>query len=385
VVEVIEMAVAEARIQNAPMSVAVRVTVAVLNYNGRSFLEETLSSIESQNYRNIDVILVDDGSTDDSLSFVRERFPSVRIFEMGKNTKILNKVRNVALRSAQTRFVFLVDNDIKLKQDCLVVLMKTMQEKPEAGVLTVRVMYAGDSTRIYIDRNLFHYVCYSIDRKRGTYIVPGENQLDEPRQTFGCGIQLIDRSKAAQIGYFDESFVMGWGDDGEFHHRMNLRGYPCYAVPRAVVYHEAVKGSPRVFGQLRNRWALLIESYEFRTIILILPALLIHEVSLLIFLILKGHGAEYFAALLSLFRSHKELLQKRREIQSTRVVADGAFMTSGPLYIPEGLKKKSILTLGFSFIDFILNAYWRLVRTWIGPRSFTHFETQTLRGREAGS
>jgi GT2 family glycosyltransferase len=363
------MAVMEAGIQNAPMSVAERVTVAVLNYNGRPFLEETLRSIESQDYRDIDVIFVDDGSTDDSVSFVRERFPSVKIFEMGKNTKMLNKVRNVALRSAKTRFVFLVDNDIKLKPDCLALLMKTMQEKPEAGVLTVRVMYAGDSSRVYIDRNLFHYVCYSIDRKRGAHIVPGENESDEPQQTFGCGIQLIDRSKAARIGYFDESFVMGWGDDGEFHHRMNLRGYNCYAVPRAVVYHEAIRGSPRIFGQLRNRWALLIESYEFRTIILILPALLFHEVCLLLFLVLKGHGVEYFAALLSLFRSRKELRQKRRAIQSTRVVADGVFMTSGPLYIPEDLKKKSVLSLGFSFIDFILNAYWRLVRRWMGPHS----------------
>ena len=152
-----------------------------------------------------------------------------------------------------------------------------------------------------------------------------------------------------------------------------------------MVYHEAIKGNPRVFGQLRNRWALLIESYEFRTIILILPALLLHEVALLLFLILKGHGAEYFAALFSLFRSRKELLQRRREIQSTRVVSDGVFMTSGPLYIPENLKKKSLLTLCFSLMDFILNAYWRIVRQWVGLRSFNHFETRTLRGREAGS
>src|SRR5262245_57400142 len=83
------------------------ITIAITNYNGRHVLEDTLRSIRNLDYPDYSVVLVDDGSTDDSIRFVSETFPEVRIIEMGRNTARLNKVRNRGITAAETRLVFL--------------------------------------------------------------------------------------------------------------------------------------------------------------------------------------------------------------------------------------------------------------------------------------
>ena len=103
------------------------VTIAILNYNGRNYLEETINSIRALDYPSKKLLMVDDGSTDGSTDFVRLNHPDVKIIEMGCNTKMLNRVRNQAIFAADTDFVLVTDNDITFAPDCLTILMQTMQ------------------------------------------------------------------------------------------------------------------------------------------------------------------------------------------------------------------------------------------------------------------
>jgi GT2 family glycosyltransferase len=342
-----------------------KVTIAILNYNGRNHLEETIQSIKALDYPSKRLLMVDDGSTDGSTDFVRINHPDVKIIEMGCNTKMLNRVRNRAISAADTDFILLTDNDITFAPDCLKVLMETMNSLRQVAVLTPRVMYHGDKTRIYIDRNEFHYVCASSDSNRDGTVTHITDSSNEPLRSFGCGIMLIDRTKASTIGFFDEDYVMGWGDDGEFHHRINISGLGCYAVPRALVYHKAIKGAPRVYGQIRNRWFLILQTYSWRTFFLTMPALLTYELCLFLFVAMKGFFNEYVKAMRDVVANYQNLMNKRKAVQAYKVVADKEVMTAASIFIPGTYKNNIIIDRAFWSLNILLQSYWTLVRRYL--------------------
>jgi glycosyltransferase involved in cell wall biosynthesis len=99
------------------------VTVAILNYNGRGYLADTIGSIRDLEYPVKEVLMVDDGSQDGSVEFVRRHYPEIRIIEMGENTKMLNRFRNKAIAAADTDLVLITDNDIAFVTNCLTILV----------------------------------------------------------------------------------------------------------------------------------------------------------------------------------------------------------------------------------------------------------------------
>jgi GT2 family glycosyltransferase len=338
------------------------VTIVITNYNGRHILAETILSIRKLDYPNYKIFLVDDGSTDGSVQFVRENFPEIEIFEIGSNTRILNKVRNRGIVKADTRLVFLTDNDITFEPDCLSLLVNAMNKLPNTAVCTPRILFAEDRNKIYTDGNILHYICTSIAKNRNAEI---SSVNGRPERSIGCGIQLIDKIKAERIGFFDEDYVMGWGDDGEFHHRLNLLGFKCYSVPEALVYHKAIRSNPRIYGSIRNRWLMIIQTYSLKTIVLISPALFVYEFVFFLFLIIKGAYREYFRAMNDVIKNLNKIIEKRKKIQSTRTVPDEELMDAGLIYVSDELANSRFFEIGAAFLNLFFNLYWRAIKIFI--------------------
>jgi len=339
------------------------ITVAIPNYNGKCEIGDAIRSVQNSTYSPAELLVVDDGSTDESVSFIRETFPEVRIIELGCNSGgMLNRVRNRALREAKTRLVFLMDHDIVLESSCLSVLVSQMRTLPDAAVLTTRALYDHDRRRIYVDAQHLHFLCNTVASNRDCYV---DESDQKPKASIGWGTQLIDKEKAAVIGFFDENYGMGWGDDGEFHHKIRLAGFGCYSVPNAVVYHKRVEGAKRVSGTVRNRWYIIIETYALKTLFLLTPALLLYEVALFSFLCLKGERRQYFRSMQDVIASIPRLLQKRATLQQSRTISDRELLVGGPIYIRANLVEKRYLRLSMSLLNGMFEGYWRLVKNFI--------------------
>jgi GT2 family glycosyltransferase len=336
------------------------VTAAVSNYNGITVLGDCLESIQSLTPPPREIMMIDDGSEDGSQAMVRERFPHVRVIELGVNSGgILNKVRNRALTEARTDFVFLVDHDVTLRPDCLNELLRGLETLPEAAVCIPRTVYEHDPSMIYQDGQVLHYAGTSLASHRN---VPLKDADDRPRLTIGWGVQLIDKHLAAEVGNFSENYVMGWGDDGEFNHRMNLRRHFCYHVPSAVVYHKRVTGARRYYGTVRNRWRFLLECYQMKTLILCAPALVVYEISVLLFVMKQGEIRQYLDAIRYIAENTGSIRSVRRGVQSTRLVKDRELMTSGSIFISAEYVDSPILGFGYRAMNAFLNGYWSLIR-----------------------
>jgi GT2 family glycosyltransferase len=339
------------------------ITVAIPNYNGKRDIAEALSSVRNSTYTPVEILVVDDGSTDGSVSFIQQNFPDVRVVELGRNSGgMLNRVRNRALREAKTRLVFLMDHDVVLQPTCLAVLVSHMRTLPNAAVLTTRALFDHDRQRIYVDAQSLHFLCNTVASNRDSYVDESDGT---PKPSIGWGTQLIDKDKAFVVGYFDEDYGMGWGDDGEFHHKIRLAGFGCYSVPTAVVYHKRVEGANRISGTVRNRWYIIIETYASKTLVLLAPALLLYEAALLTFLCLKGQHRQYLRSMREVCRSVPQLLKKRSGVQKSRRVSDKDLLVGGPIYIRGNLVEKSYLRISMVVLNGVFEGYWRLVKNFI--------------------
>jgi len=343
------------------------VTVVVINFNGEEIVGETLSSIKGLDYPDFDIILIDDGSTDRGVELVEREFPDVKVIRMEVNTGRPNRLRNVGIMESKSRLVFLVDNDVVFDSGCLKDLVKILGSSIDIAICTPRLLYYDQPEKINIAPSSLHYIGTSISPQRDSLV--RDVVMDRPVPTIGGGIMLLDKDKVMGIGMIDEDFLMGWGEDGEVYMRMRLAGYKTLYVPEAVGYHRTKQWREdryyRAFGQVRNRWFILLTQYRIRTLILMIPALIVYEIFLLLFMTLKGIPHLYFKGNMDVIKNLGRILEKRKAIQATRKVPDRELLTSGEMYVSPALIQNPLMKIGMRFLNGFFNGYWRVIKRWI--------------------
>ena len=338
-----------------------KVTVAVITHNGEKLLEECLSAIESQDYTEYEIMLVDDNSTDYSVELVKRKFPKVKVLQM-KDNRGPNAARNAAIREADTRYVLLVDDDAVLTPDCLKTLMKAVSDFPEGALWSPRVTYYDRKDVIQFEGASLHFVGEAILNNPDT-------QVKEVLKTKPFSVDaaagvtlLIDKKKALQVGLFDEDYFFG-RTDGEFTFRLTISGFKCLSIPQALVYHKVKpRGLSKVFYQVRNRWYLILQTYSWKTIFIIIPALLIYEISVVLFLTAKGALSEYLRANLAVLKEFPRLVHKRRRVQALKKLSDRQVLHGGDFYLRGDLIEKKYQKLAKNLLNRTLNSYWKLVK-----------------------
>jgi len=215
---------------------AVPVSVVVVNWNGRDHLETCFASILAQTLPGVESIMVDNGSTDGSIDFVRARFgSSVVVVALPDNTGY-GAALNVGIRAARGRYLFALNNDTELDPHCLAALHAAAERYPAAGSFAPKILSFDD--RRCID-NVGHLLyADGLSRGRGRLEVDhGQYDRDEEILLFsGCAV-LLRREMLADIGTFDED-LFAYCEDTDLGLRAQLGGWRCRAVPSAVVYHK---------------------------------------------------------------------------------------------------------------------------------------------------
>lgn len=338
------------------------VTVTICNYNGRDVLPATLAALEAACDVSVPVILVDDGSTDGSVEWVRRRHPRVQVFSMGGNTRRVNAVRNRALRQVRTRYAMMIDNDVMLSADCLSRLLDVLRRGDRVFCCTPRLLYHDDPQRIYHDGLPLHYLCVSGVSRRGQSV--WQAPAGPPRPTLGCGIMMVDMQVARALDFMDEEYQFGWGDDGEFQLRARILGYQVLHVSEASCLHvERSHGNARAGAQFYNRYRLMAIAYQTRTLVLLAPMLLLFELMMLVMAVTQGLGLAQWRAARQIARQRNTLWAKRRDLQRRRRVGDGCLLEGGPLGMT-GARSK-LVALGTAACSGASSAYWHLVGPWL--------------------
>jgi len=298
-----------------------QVSIIILNWNGRRYLQDCLQAVFAQTTRDFEVMLVDNGSTDGSTDLVRTHFPGVRLIENTHNRGFA-AANNQAIRATTSEFVATLNNDTQVEPGWLEALVNAMEAAPHVGMCASKMLFADpphliNSAGIALDRAAIAW-----DRMGGQ---PDTPEDPSPQPVFGAcaGAALYRRSMLDQIGLFDEDFF-AYMEDVDLAWRAQLAGWEARYVPQARVYHHhsatAQEGSPfkrRLLG--RNKVWLAVKNYPTPALYQYLPAILAYDGIAVGYTLLVQRDLNPLKGRLSSLSGLPRMLKKRRAVQSLRV------------------------------------------------------------------
>lgn len=294
------------------------ISVIVLNWNGRAHLEACFEALARQTCRDFETIMVDNGSTDDSVQLVRGKFPWVRVVALTANRGFPGG-NAAGLAEAQGRGIVLLNNDTRPEPDWLEQLQAGAAAHPEAGIIASHLTNwdgtltdsAGDGCRV-TGRG------YGRHRGQPAATAPGSGPV------FGAcaGAAWYRREMIAQVGFLDEDFFLGF-EDTDLAFRAQWAGWSVWFCREAVVRHRmsATQGAwtaINTFYGARNHLWVWIKNVPARVQLLYAPMMLA-EAGLLSFHALRsGQGWTYVRGILAGLRGFGLMYAKRRSARAGR-------------------------------------------------------------------
>lgn len=244
-------------------------TVYILNWNGRPYLEACLRALEAQTVRPERVVVIDNGSSDDSIAFVRERFPAVEVLANGGNLGFAAG-NNAGLRHLSTDAAVLLNPDVVPSPDCLAALAGALAADATIGIAGGKLWYPDRITLQHAGGYLTHPQAIP-----GHYGV-GERdagQHDTPRDVDYVigGAMAVRRALLDEIGLLDEGYFL-YFEDADFCARARGSGFRVLYEPRATAVHVesavAIKGSFAYFQRFHTgRWRYLLKHFPVDEIV----------------------------------------------------------------------------------------------------------------------
>jgi len=295
--------------------------------DGLKYLEMVLGTLSRQRFRDFDVTVVDNGSTDGSVDYLRQRWPEVRVVELAENTGFPTAI-NRGLETSRGRYVALLNNDIELSPDWLELLVAELERDPKVGFVTGKIMRYDDRDVIEQAGHDFftcgHFEPRGLDqRDRGQYDERG------PTTIVTAAAALYRREALARAGNFDDDYFL-YCEDGDACLRMLLCGYSGLYVPEPKAFH--VRGGtigaqselPR-FYLVRNTLITLLKDLPASILLRAAPKVLLYQYQQLAWARKEGFARTVLRAYGSFLRTVPSTLRKRRLIQRRRAATAQAF------------------------------------------------------------
>jgi GT2 family glycosyltransferase len=229
---------------------SIMISIIIPNYNGLNFLNECFESLRDQNC-SFKVIIIDNGSDDGSLKFIRENYPEFTLIENRDNLGFSVAV-NQGIKAATTKYVFLLNNDVVLEPDCISNLLKCIMNDDHIFAVASKMVQYHDRSKL--DDAGDEYTLLGWTKKVGDG--KSSKLYTDKRDIFSAcaGAALYRRSVFDSISYFDENFF-AYMEDVDISYRARIYGYKCIYCPDAVVYHRVSETSGNKYNEFKIKLA----------------------------------------------------------------------------------------------------------------------------------
>jgi len=216
-----------------------RVYITIVNYNGKLDTSECLDSVRKLQYPHWRVLVVDNGSTDGSVDYLRERFPWGEIIENGRNLGFAQG-QNIGIRrefEKGAEYVLVLNNDTVVSPSLLNDLVEVMVRDSSIGIAGPKALYYHEKDRIWFAGGRV-YLPFGNTRHLGMHQRDSDRfqrDIDEDYQT-GCAL-LTRREVIEKVGMFDPGYFAYW-EDADLCLRAKRHGYRVVCVQRAKIWHK---------------------------------------------------------------------------------------------------------------------------------------------------
>ena len=283
-----------------------KTTIIIPNYNGLSFMEPCFEALEKQTTKDFKILVVDNGSTDGSVEWLKEReIPSIFLPE---NTGFSGAV-NVGIRAADTPYVILLNNDTKVAPHYVEALERAMDRSEKIFSVSSKMIQMYHPDLMDDAGDMYSVLGWAFQRGVGR---PEKLYKKSCRVFTACaGAAIYRREVFETIGYFDEMHF-AYLEDIDVGYRAKIYGYDNVFCPEAVVYHVGSGTSGSKYNSFKVKLAARNNVYlnykNMRTWQLLLnsPCLLARTFVKFLFFKKMGFGKDYVSGFLEGIRTLKD-------------------------------------------------------------------------------
>ncbi|HNX67871.1 MAG TPA: glycosyltransferase family 2 protein [Candidatus Omnitrophota bacterium] len=331
------------------------VSVLILNFNGKSWLKECLDSIENSDYpkERYEVILGDNASTDDSVVYVREHYPEVRVIAFDDNYGFCRS-NNLCAKEARGEYLVFLNNDTSVTVSWLTELVRGALSDPVVVSCASKILFPPFRQAFSLSKNPERQRASLLNSAGGRIFITGSSiydgwmqedgpAYDFPKDTgFGCAAGvLVEQKFFLETGGFDEYYFhsveemdLGW--------RAWSRGKKVRYIPSAVMYHwmgktgtAGGKMPPEIlFLVLRNSLYFIVKNFEFFTALRGLLLFFAKTFFTLGYTLGTGNGAAFLAvgrAYGCFLKDLGKAFRARTFTQKERTIGDRELLKAGVL------------------------------------------------------
>jgi GT2 family glycosyltransferase len=300
-----------------------KVSIIVVNWNGRDLLNDCLDSLSRQTYPQREIIFVDNGSTDDSVTWTKKSFPEVELLQLSNN-KGFTGGNLAGLEIARGEFIALVNNDTRAETNWLERLLAPMLNDPTIGLCASKLVIERSGR---IDSAGDGLTSAGVGFNRGHRDDHTSYSSLEPVFAACAAAALYRREMINDIGFLDSDFFL-YDEDVDLSFRAQLAGWKCMYVPDAVVYHKGNATAGRlsdthVYYHTRNLEFVWIKNMPTGLILRFAHHKIIQELGSFCYLCLRHlKWRAFFRAKRDALRMLPVMLKKRKQIQERRRVSN---------------------------------------------------------------
>jgi len=238
-----------------------KVLIIILNWNQYELTRQTLCSLNEITYSDYEILLVDNGSTDDSFARLKKDFPGMHTLAAGENLGVSGG-RNAGIDFARDRnddYLLFLDNDVIVAEDFLGRLVEALESHPAAG--------GGQSLVFHFDRpdlvcsaggSFFPLICHHRTRRTNSVRQPIQDDRPVEIDWLGGVVQLYKKAVFSHIDGFDEDYHPYGCEDAQMGLDVKRKGYSLLLVPGSRIWHRAKAGNDWLEFKTKNNASAMV-------------------------------------------------------------------------------------------------------------------------------
>jgi len=320
------------------------VSVIVLNYNAGELLVNCINSLKKSSHTNLEIIVVDNISSDYSQKKCKEKFPEIKLIQNNKNLGYCGG-NNVGIKEAKGEFIIILNPDTILQDDCINELISAYNKFGE-GLYQPKILSLNEENIIQSTGNMLHIFGFGFARDKGNKV---EEKIEEIEKIgYASGTCLFtSREVINKVGLLDE-FLFLYHDDLDLGWRAAQIGINSYYVPKSKIFHVesySLKWSSKKFYWLeRNRKYCLLTHYSKKTYEKMRFSLMLVDFFVWMFYFSKGFLGVKIKAELDIRKNKKNIDKKYNELENKKIVSDIELIRNFPdeIFVPINVSQQSM-------------------------------------------
>ena len=320
------------------------VSIIVLNYNAGQLLLNCVDSLKKSTYSNLEIIVVDNISSDGSQTKCKEKFPNIKLIQNKKNLGYCGG-NNIGIKEAKGEYIVILNPDTIIEPNCIEELISA-QNKFGEGLYQPKILSLNEENVVQSTGNMLHIFGFGFARDKGKKDVDGRTEIQKIGYASGTCL-FTTRKVIEKIGLLDE-FLFLYHDDLDLGWRAAQIGINSYYVPKSKIFHVesySLKWSAKKFYWLeRNRKYCLLTHYSKETYKKMKFSLILVDLFVWAFYFSKGFLGAKIKAELEIWKNKKTIEEKYYELEKKKIISDGELINDFPdeIFVPINVSQQSM-------------------------------------------